>query len=105
MGVAFALLAPATPRAMAALDQAGTRLDDLHSVVLHVVIRMKIRANLDAPGVSTWRIELITIVSIISGREFAEFGTVRPRVQIPGPRPNSEFTWSSAGTEILIAPL
>src|SRR5437667_10664458 len=31
-------------------------------------------------------------VSTISGREFSEFGTVRPRVQIPGPRPflNSE---------------
>ena len=50
MGVAVALLAPADPRAVAALDQAGTRLDDLHSVVLHVVIRLKIRANLDAPA-------------------------------------------------------
>src|SRR5947208_16931677 len=50
MGVAFALLAPADPRAIAAIDHAGTRLDDLHSVVLHVVIRLKIRANLDAPG-------------------------------------------------------
>jgi len=38
MGVAFALLAPADPRAIAALDHAGTRLDDLHSVVLRVVI-------------------------------------------------------------------
>jgi hypothetical protein len=33
--------------------------------------------------------ELRSIVSDISGREFAEFGTVRPRV--PGPRPVSEF--------------
>ena len=49
MGVAFALLATADPRAIAALDFAGTRLDDLHSVVLRVVIRLKIRAYLDAP--------------------------------------------------------
>jgi len=41
-----ALLAPADPRAIAAFDHAGTRLDDLHSVVLHVVIRLKIRANI-----------------------------------------------------------
>jgi len=34
-GLAFAPLAPADPRAIAALDHAGTRLDDLHSVVLH----------------------------------------------------------------------
>ena len=53
MGAAFALLATAGPRAIAALDHAGTRLDDPHSVVLHVVIRLKIRANLDAPGAST----------------------------------------------------
>ena len=31
----------------------GTRLDNLRSVLLHVVIRLKIRANLDAPGAST----------------------------------------------------
>ena len=53
MGVAVALLAPADPRMIAALDHAGTRLDDLRSVVLHVVIRLKIRANLGAPGAST----------------------------------------------------
>jgi len=50
MGVALGLLAPTDPRAIAALDHAGTHLDDLHSVVLHVVMRLKIRANLDAPG-------------------------------------------------------
>ncbi len=50
MDEAFALLAPADPSAIKAFDYAGTRLDDLHSVVLHVVIRLKIRANLDAPG-------------------------------------------------------
>ncbi len=53
MGVAFAVAAAADPRAIAALDHSGTRLNDLHSVVLHVVIRLKIRANLDAPGAST----------------------------------------------------
>ena len=53
MGVALALVAPADSRAIAALDHAGTRLDGLHSVALHVVIRLKIRANLDAPGAST----------------------------------------------------
>jgi hypothetical protein len=53
MRVAFALLAPADPRAIAALDHSGTRLDDLHSVVLHVVIRLKIPAELDAPGALT----------------------------------------------------
>ena len=52
MGVAVAGLAPADPKAIAALDHAGTRLDDLHSVVLQLVIRLKIRANLDAPGAS-----------------------------------------------------
>ena len=67
MGVAFALLAPADPRAIAALDHAGTRLDDLHSVVLHVVIRLKIRANLDAPGASTSRIELKNAETDVSG--------------------------------------
>jgi hypothetical protein len=41
----------------AALDHPGTRLDDLRAVVLHVVIRLRIRANLDASGGSTWRIE------------------------------------------------
>jgi hypothetical protein len=40
-------------RTIAAFDHAGARLDDLHSVVLHVVIRLKIGANLDAPGAST----------------------------------------------------
>jgi hypothetical protein len=52
MGVALGLLAPADPRAIAALDEAGTRLDDLPPVVLHVVIRLKIRPNLDAQGAS-----------------------------------------------------
>jgi hypothetical protein len=36
--MAFGLLAPADPRAIAAFDHAEIRLDDLHPVVLHVVI-------------------------------------------------------------------
>jgi hypothetical protein len=35
--------------------------------------------------------EQTSIVCAISERDVAEFGTVRPRVQIPGPRPNSEL--------------
>jgi len=52
-GLALALPAPVNPRAIAALDRAETRLDDVPSVVLHVVIQLKIRANLDALGAST----------------------------------------------------
>jgi hypothetical protein len=33
------------------------------------------------------RIELKSIVSAIPGRNVSGFGTVRPRLQIPGPRP------------------
>src|SRR5437667_10379880 len=32
-----------------------------------------------------------SILSAISGRDVSEFGTVRPRVQIPGPRPKSSL--------------
>jgi hypothetical protein len=53
MGVAFALLAPADPKVIAAHDHAGTLPDDLRSVALHVVIRLKIRVHLDTPGAST----------------------------------------------------
>ena len=60
-------------------------------VALHVVIHRKNAANLDGVPGRSRRIELKPIVSDISGREVAEFGTVRPRVQIPGPRPKSEF--------------
>src|SRR5438046_629391 len=56
-------------------------------VALHVVIHRKSASNLDGGGSSCGRFELNPIVSRLSGREFSEFGTVRPRVQIPGPRP------------------
>src|SRR5256885_8842368 len=60
-------------------------------VVLHVVIRPKTDPILDEQGGRIGNFELKPIVSDISGREVAEFGTVRPRVQIPGPRPKIVF--------------
>src|SRR5260370_7349477 len=41
----------------------------------------------DGYGGGIGKVQLKLIGSGIPGREFAEFGTVRPRVQIPGPRP------------------
>jgi hypothetical protein len=38
--------------------------------------------------VGVGEIDLKPIVSSVSGRKVSEFGTVRPRVQIPGPRPS-----------------
>ena len=46
---------------------------------------------LDGLGPPVGHFELKSIVWGRSGREFAEFGTVRPRVQIPGPRPKIVF--------------
>src|SRR5436190_23979579 len=60
-------------------------------VVLHVVIRRKKASNLDAATGSVRTFEQKSIVSAFSGRNSSEFGTVRPRVQIPGPRPVFEF--------------
>ena len=56
-------------------------------VALHVAIRGKSASNLDGEPGLTREIDLKPIVSSVSGRDVAEFGTVRPRVQIPGPRP------------------
>jgi hypothetical protein len=42
------------------------------------------------------KFEQKSIVSAISERDVAEFGTVRPRVQIPGPRPISELRISES---------
>ena len=53
MGMAFAWLATADRRAIATHEQAATPLDDLHSVVIHLVIGLKIRPNLDGPIAST----------------------------------------------------
>jgi hypothetical protein len=37
------------------------------------------------------RNELKTLENVLGGRDRLDFGTVRPRVQIPGPRPKSEY--------------
>ena len=37
------------------------------------------------------RIDLKTLENGLGGRDRPDFGTVRPRVQIPGPRPFSEY--------------
>ena len=60
-------------------------------VALHVVIRRKNGSNLDAESELTREINLKPIVSSFSGRDVSGFGTVRPRVQIPGPRPNFDL--------------
>jgi hypothetical protein len=57
-------------------------------VVLHAVIRRKNNSRLDGPIDWTRSFEVKSIVSAMSGRNVSGFGTVRPRVQIPGPRPN-----------------
>src|SRR5439155_25838672 len=56
-------------------------------VVLRVVNRRKNASDLDAAVGCVRTFELQPVVSGISGRKVSEFGTVRPRVQIPGPRP------------------
>ncbi len=56
-------------------------------VVVGVVNGRKGVSDLDGIGAGPRRIELKSILSSVSGREVSEFGTVRPRVQIPGPRP------------------
>jgi hypothetical protein len=48
-------------------------------------------SNLDREAGLSWKDRPKSIVSSVSGQQVAEFGTVRPRVQIPGPRPNFEF--------------
>jgi hypothetical protein len=53
-------------------------------VALHVAIRRKNDSRLDGPVGWTRSFDLKSIVSARSEREFSEFGTVRPRVQIPG---------------------
>jgi hypothetical protein len=43
------------------------------------------------------RIELKTLEIDLGGRDRPDFGTVRPRVQIPGPRPKPEFRLNTLG--------
>ena len=87
MGVAFALLAPADPRAIAALDHAGTPLDDLHCCSTSCSNPLEKRRKSGRRRSERWTIRTEIDHFRHSGREFAEFGTVRPRVQIPGARP------------------
>jgi hypothetical protein len=42
------------------------------------------------------RIDLKTLEIDLGGRDRPDFGTVRPRVQIPGPRPKPEFRFIQA---------
>ena len=42
-------------------------------------------SNLDREAGLSWKDRPKSIVSSVSGQQVAEFGTVRPRVQIPGP--------------------
>jgi hypothetical protein len=60
-------------------------------VVIHVVIRDRYGSK-EAQSIGTvLSIDLTTLENGLGGRESADFGTVRPRVQIPGPRPNFEY--------------
>jgi hypothetical protein len=60
-------------------------------VVVRVANRRENVSRLDAAFGCVRTFDLKRIVSAISGRKVSEFGTVRPRVQIPGPRPNFVF--------------
>ena len=63
---------------------------NLH-VVIRVVIQRKNASNLDVWWPRGRSFESKTLKIANSGRKVSEFGTVRPRVQIPGPRPFLEF--------------
>jgi len=67
----------------------GAPLNPWPDVALHVVHRRKNASDLDAEGGCVRAFDLKPIVSGMSGRKVSEFGTVRPRVQIPGPRPTN----------------
>lgn len=59
--------------------------------------RLEDSLNLDREAPEVRSFELISILSDISGRKISEFGTVRPRVQIPGPDQCSELEFVSLG--------
>jgi len=70
-------------------------------VVLHVVIGLKDPLEMDvAVGWARTFGQKLSVAGV-SGREIPEFRTVRPRVQIPGPRPvsSSKLTMSARGQE------
>src|SRR5690348_13318193 len=61
------------------------------NVVSRVAIWPKNGPSLDEPALEVIDFELDSLKTCIAGRPRVEFGTVRPRVQIPGPRPKSEY--------------
>src|SRR6266581_6764214 len=69
----------------------------------HVVVHVEIRALQTARNRSNWHTQpanrVKTAQNDLHGRNRSEFGTVRPRVQIPGPRPN--FECSSRQADVL----
>ncbi len=69
-------------------------------VAVRVVIRPKIRANLDGRPSPSVRFDLESHKERRTGRVSIEFGTVRPRVQIPGPRPNFECSSREADVSL-----
>jgi hypothetical protein len=77
----------ARPEIHDTLDRLVLSTQQTWRVVVRVVIRRQNVPDLTAEGPTRRTFERKTIVSAASGREFSEFGTVRPRVQIPGPRP------------------
>ena len=62
------------------------------NVVSRVAIWPKNGPSLDEPALEVIDFELDSLKTCIAGRPRVEFGTVRPRVQIPGPRPDFELT-------------
>ena len=87
---------------------AGPSADEkvpLSGVVIHVVIQRTNDSNLDGPDGCVRSFELKPIFSAVSGRGFSEFGTVRPRVQIPGPRPISKLETLLESDFVPIVPL
>src|SRR5690348_9580795 len=58
------------------------------NVVSRVAIWPKNGPSLDEPALEVIDFELDSLKTCIAGRPRVEFGTVRPRVQIPGPRPS-----------------
>src|SRR5690242_15224625 len=61
------------------------------NVVSRVAIWPKNGPSLDEPALEVIDFELDSLKTCIAGRPRVEFGTVRPRVQIPGPRPKFEL--------------
>ena len=66
-------------------------INSIVRLVVGVANRNQKASNLDGTVGCVKPFELEPIVSATCGREISEFGTVRPRVQIPGPRPKILF--------------